>query len=140
MLPGQVHYGFSESKEMTVEHSWGERIIPNFISMVAGQSLESCPLRASLRTASRSRPLGLSTHSAIAVSVFVFALLQPCSCATMLLKALGGALYIESITMYCPHVCSELANQRQVRILAIGTFTLSTPTRRRLVCQAEGPV
>ena len=32
------------------------------------------------------------------------------------------ALYIESIIMYCPHVCSGQTDQGQVRILAIGTF------------------
>ena len=54
------------------------------------------------------------------------AVLQPCSPATVLPRALGGALYIESVTMHCPHVCSELANQGQVRILATGTFNSST--------------
>ena len=67
--PGQVHYGFHVTKEITVECSWGERVIPNFIFTVAGQSLESHPLRASLHAASWSLPLGLSTHAAISVSV-----------------------------------------------------------------------
>ena len=62
--PQEVHYGFSVTKEMTVEHSWGERVIPNFIPMVSGQSLESRSLRASLRAASRSLPLA-STHTAV---------------------------------------------------------------------------
>ena len=81
---------------------------------------------------SRSLPLGLSAPGAISVSVLctattpVSALLQPCSHATVSPRAPGGALYIESIVTYCPHVCSELADQGQVRILATGTFTLST--------------
>ena len=29
--PRQVHYEFSVSKEVTVERSWGERVITNFI-------------------------------------------------------------------------------------------------------------
>ena len=41
-------------------------------------------------------------------------------------RALGRTLYIESVTMYCPHVYSQQAEQGQVRILAIGTFTFST--------------
>ena len=41
--PKQVHYGFSVTKEMTVERSWGQRVIPNFIPMVAGQVQESHP-------------------------------------------------------------------------------------------------
>ena len=35
-------------------------------------------------------------------------------------------LFIESIAMYHPHVRRELADQGQVRILATGTFSLST--------------
>ena len=111
--PEQVHYGFSVTKEMTVEHSWGERVIPNFISMVAGQSLESHSLRASLHAASWSLPLGpsarpssepLCLHShplgLCPQCCHHFSLcsdlLQPCSCATMSHRALGRALYIES--------------------------------------------
>ena len=59
-----------------------------------------------------------------------FALLS-CSLVAMPLccpRALGGALYIESIVMYCPHVCSELVSQGQLRILATGTLILFTPT------------
>ena len=41
-------------------------------------------------------------------------------------RAPGRALYIESVTTHRPHVCSELASQCQVRILATGTFILST--------------
>ena len=70
--PRQVHSGFSVTKEMAVEHSWGETVIPNFIPTVAGQSLESHPLRVSLHAASQSLPLGLSpppTPAAILVSV-----------------------------------------------------------------------
>ena len=67
--PGQVHYGFNETKETKVERSWGERVIPNFVPMVAGQSLESHPLRVSLHAASWSLPLGLSTPAAVSVSV-----------------------------------------------------------------------
>ena len=52
-----------------MECSWGERVIPNFIPMVAGQSLEFHPLRASLHAASQSLPLGLSARTAISVSV-----------------------------------------------------------------------
>ena len=54
------------------------------------------------------------------------ALLQPFSHATVWPRALGRALYRESIATYCPHACSEQANQGQMRILATGTFTLST--------------
>ena len=63
--PRQVHYGFNVTKEMTVEHSWGERVISNFSPMVAGQSLESRPLRAHLHAEGRSLPLGLSACTAI---------------------------------------------------------------------------
>ena len=122
--PRQVHYGFNVTKEMTVGRSWGERAIPNSIS-TSGRSLKSHPLRASLYA-----------HTAIPVSVLsaattpASALLQPCSRATMSPRALGRALYIGSIATYCPQVCSELANQGQVRILATGSFILST-TRQR---------
>ena len=126
----QFHYGFSVTKEMTVEHSWGERVISNFIPTVVGDSLEFCPLRGSLHAANQSLPLGLSAPVAISVSVLGAATtpvssLLSCSHATMLPRALGGPLYIESIA-YWPRVCSELPDQGQVRILAIGTFTLST--------------
>ena len=121
--PGQVHYGFNVTKEMTVEHSSGVRVVPNFISTVAGQSLKSHSLRASLHAASRSLPLGLSTRTVIphshplspsvctAVShscplglcprhchhsSLCSALLQPCSPATVSPRVLGGALYIVS--------------------------------------------
>ena len=63
--PWQVHYGFSVTKEMTVERSWSERVIPNFISTVAGQSLKFRSLRASLHAASWSLPLGLSVCTAV---------------------------------------------------------------------------
>ena len=63
--PRQVHYGFSVTKEMTVKHSWGERVIPNFIPTVAGQLLKSSSLRASLHATSWSLPLGLSAHTAV---------------------------------------------------------------------------
>ena len=78
------------TKEMTVEHSWGERVIPNFISTVAGQSVESHPLRASVHVASQSLPLGLSAPRAISVSVLgaaitpVSVLWQLCSPVTVL--------------------------------------------------------
>ena len=32
--PGQVHYGFNVTKEMTVKHSWEERVIPKFKTIV----------------------------------------------------------------------------------------------------------
>ena len=35
-------------------------------------------------------------------------------CHSVVPRALGGALYIESVATYFPHVCSELANQGQV--------------------------
>ena len=54
------------------------------------------------------------------------ALLQPCSPATVSPRALGGALYMESITTHCPHVYSEPAKEGQVRILATGTLISST--------------
>ncbi|XP_073078933.1 gamma-aminobutyric acid receptor-associated protein-like 1 isoform X1 [Manis javanica] len=82
------------------------------------------------KSASWSLPLGPSIPAAVSVSILsaantpASALLQPCSCATLSPRALGGALYIQSIAMYYPHVFSELANQGQVRIPAIGTFTL----------------
>ena len=131
--PRQVHYGFSETKEMTVEHSWGERVIPNFIPTVAGQSLESCPLRASLHAAGRSLPPGPSARCSHLKSLSsVLPLLQPllsCSRAAAIPRCHPehwAELFIESITTYCPHMCSELASQGQGRILALGTFTLST--------------
>ena len=62
--PRKVYYGVNATKEMTVECSWGERVIPNLTSMVAGQSLESHPLRASLQAASGSPPLGPSARTA----------------------------------------------------------------------------
>ena len=131
---GQVHYGFSVIKEMTVECSWGEQL--SFILTVAGQSLEPHPLRASLHAASRSLPLGPSALAAVSVSALHAATtpvssLLSCSCTPISPRAPGRALYIESIMTHCPHVCIELAIQGQVRILATGTSTLSTP------CQAE---
>ena len=133
--PRQAHHGFSVTREMTVEHSWDERVISNFISMVAGQSLESHSLRVSLHVASWSLPLGLSACTVVLHShplglcprrchhsSLCSALLQPCSLATMSHRALGRALYIETTAMYCPQVCSELVNQGQVRILATGTL------------------
>ena len=159
--PGQVHYGFIVTKGMTVECSWSERVIPNFISTVAGQSLKSCSLRATLHAASRSLPLGPSVHTAVPHSgppglsallsctaiLWAFlpaqpscsviphscplglctaiphsrplglcprhchhsslcsALLQPCSHCTASPRVLGRALYIQSVTRHCPHVC-----------------------------------
>ena len=135
--PGQVHYGFSVTKEMTIECFGGERVIPNFISTVAGQSLESCRLRMSLHAARRSLPLGLSAPTAVSVSALhaattsvssllscSFAAVPPCHAQS----TSRTLYYIESTAMYCPQVCSELANQGQVRILATGTFILSTPS------------
>ena len=84
------------------ERSWGERVAPNFIPTVAGQSLESHPLRASLHAAS-SLCLWASPppqHLSLCVqrchcSSLCSALLQPCSPATLSHRALGGALYTE---------------------------------------------
>ena len=83
----------------------------------------SKPVYASGPLCPHSRPLGLCPWCCHHCSL-CSALLQPCSCATVSLRALGRALYIESIATYCPHVCSELADQ--VRILATGTFILFT--------------
>ena len=85
--------------------------------------LHSCPLGLSAQS-SHTAVLWASVLSAATTPAS--ALLQPCSRATVSPRALGRALYIESITMHCPHMCSELANQGQVRILATGTFILST--------------
>ena len=83
--------------------------IPNFIPMVADQSLESPLLIVSLHVAGWSLPLGLSSPSAISLSVPgsattpVSALLQPCTPAAMQHpRAQGGALFIESITNVLP--------------------------------------
>ena len=131
--PVPVHYGFNVTKEMTVEHSWGERIIPNFISTVAGQSLETQTQSKSARRKpiSTSGPFYLHSHPSLCPrccyhSSLCSALLQPCSPATVSPRSLGRTLYIESVTTYCPHMCSELAGQGQVRILATGTLILST--------------
>ena len=107
--------------------------LPNFIPTVAVQSLESLSLRASLQAASQSLPLGLShpgshftlcpLHCHLSSLCSPSALQQP--------RVLGGVLYIESITTYCPHVGSEQAGQDWVRILAIGTFTFFTDTFMR---------
>ena len=55
------------------------------------------------------------------------AALQPCH--RVVSRALGGALFIESTTMYCPQMCSELVNHSQVRILATGTLFIHTSSR-----------
>ena len=39
--PRQVHYGFSVTKEMTMEHSWGKRVYTQLYLLVVGQALES---------------------------------------------------------------------------------------------------
>ena len=52
------------------------------------------------------------------------AALQPCH--HVVLRALGGTLFIESTAVYCPQVCSELLSHGQGRILATGTLILST--------------
>ena len=145
--PRQVRYGFSVTKEMTVEHSWGERVIPNFISTVVGQSLKSHSLRASLHPARQSLPLGPSVHTAILWASLhsrpaqpssgpLSLALPPCQpllCSPAALQPCHGVTQstrqssqIEATAMYCLHVCSELANQGQVRILATGTFILFT--------------
>ena len=88
--PRQVHYEFSVAKEKTLEHSWGERVIANFTSSVAGQSLKSHSLRVSLHTASRSLPLGLSAPQlssgplsfALPPLQPLLSLLHPCNHAT----------------------------------------------------------
>ena len=49
--PGQVDYRFNVTKEMTVECSWGERLIPNFFSSVPGQSLKSRSEQVSMQQA-----------------------------------------------------------------------------------------
>ena len=132
--PGQVHYRFNVTKELTAESSWGERVIPNFISTVACQSLESRPLRGSLHAASRSLPLGLPTPAAASVSNLVAlpplqplllcpAALQLCHCVT---QSTGQSSFCRvNNNIYCPHMCSELASYSSVRILATRTFTLS---------------
>ena len=115
---------------------------------VAGQSLESHSLRASLHAAGRSLPLGPSVLTAVlwaslhspptqpSSGLLSLALppLQPLLCSPAALepchrdapRALGGALFIESTAMYCPQVCSELVSHGQVRILATGTLILCT--------------
>ena len=67
--PRRVHYGFSVTKEMSVKRSWGGRVMPNFISTVAGQSLKSRSFKARLHAASWCLPLGLSAHTAVPISV-----------------------------------------------------------------------
>ena len=106
--PGQVHYGFNMPKEMTVKHSLSERVIPNFISMVAGQSLilftqsdSACskPISATEPVYTHNHPLGLSARTAVLWLCpqcchhfsLCSALLYPCSHATMSPRALGVA-------------------------------------------------
>ena len=85
--PGQVHHGFNVTKEMTVKPSWGERVIPNFISMVTGQSLESHLLRASLQAASWPLTLDPSAPTAILwASVLGAATTHPLLCAPATLQ------------------------------------------------------
>ena len=125
--PEEVHYGFSETKEMTVEHSWVERVYTQLYSP-SGRSVTRIPSTQSESACSKpvsaSGPLCHHSHLSLCPrhchhSSLCSALLQPCSCATVFPRALGRALY-------CPQVCSELVNQGQVRILATGTFTLYT--------------
>ena len=111
--PGQVHYGFNETKEMTVKHSWGERVITQLSShggrsitrILSTQSESACS-----KTISVSGPLYLRSHLSLHPwhchhSSLISALLQLCSsCATVWPRALGGALYIESITSIA-HIC-----------------------------------
>ena len=115
---------------MTMECYWGERVVSNFIPTVAGQSLESCPLRSSLHAASWSLPLGLYPAAIPSLSSALPPLQPLLSCSHEALPPCHpehwAELFIESIAMYHPRMCSELANQGQVRILAIGTFSLST--------------
>ena len=112
----------------------GWKVIPNFISTVARQSLESRPVRGSLHAASRSLPLGLPTPAAASVSILVAlpplqpllvcpAAFQLCHCVT---QSNGqSSFYRVNNNIYCPHMCSELGSYSLVRILATGTFTLS---------------
>ena len=142
--PRQVHYGFNETKEMTVEHFGGERVYTQLYShggrsitrVLSTQSKSACSklVSASGPLCLHNRPLGLCPqhcHHSSLCSVF----LQPCSRATVSPRPLGGALYIESIATYCPHVCSEQADQGQVGILATRTFILSTVTLRHFIAK-----
>ena len=65
----EVHYGFNETKKMTMELSWDQRVYTQLYSHGGSQSLESRPLRASLHAANRSLLLGLSAPAAVSVSV-----------------------------------------------------------------------
>ena len=146
--PRQVCYGFNVTKEKDRKTFLGWKGYTQFHFQVAGQSLESHSLRVSLHAASWSLPLGPSVHTAVLWASLhsrptqpssgplssVLSPLQPLLCPPAALqpchhvvpRALGRALFIESIAMYCPQVCSELVNHSQVRILATGTFILFT--------------
>ena len=127
---------------------------PNFISMVAGQSLKSHSLRVSVHAASQSLPLGPSVCTPVLWASLhtcptqpspgplssVLPPLQPLLCSPAALqpchrvapRALSRALYIKPTAMYCPQVCSELVNQGQVRIRATETLILSTPLKTKM--------
>ena len=94
--PRQVHYGFSVTKEIDSKTFSGRKGYMQLYFQVAGQSLKSHSLRASLHAASQSLPLGPNVCTAVPHShplglcprcchhsSFCSALLQPCSCVTM---------------------------------------------------------
>ena len=124
-------------RKMTMECSWGERIYTQLYSH-GGESITGIPSIQSKSACSKpvpaSGPLRLRSHPSLCPqcchhsSFCPPAALQPCSNgATVSPRALGKALYVESIiTTYFSHLCSEQANQGQVRILVIGSFTFST--------------
>ena len=124
----------SVRQKMTAERSWGKRFYTQLYSH-GGRSITRIPSTQSRSAGSKlvsaSGPLCPRSHPSLCPrcchhSSLCSALLQPCSCAGVSPTTLGRALHRESVTVYCPHVCSESANQGQVRILGTGTFTLYT--------------
>ena len=101
--PRQVHYGFSVTKEMTVERSWGERVYTQLyfhggrsitkISPTQSKSACSKPVSASGPLCPHSHPLGLLAHTVSCTAILwasvlgtvttaASALLQPCDHVT----------------------------------------------------------
>ena len=123
--------------KMTTERSWGERVYTQVYSH-GGRSVTRIPSAQSESACSKPvsafGPLDPQPSQSLSLVLPPLQPLLSCSpAAVQQPRALGRTLYIESVTMHCPHVCSEQANQGQVRILATGNFTLST-----IAFQAEG--
>ena len=98
----------------------------------------SCPLGPSASTANLCLPSRPAQPSSGPLSLVLPLLCSPAAlqpCHRVKPRALGGALYVESIAMYCPHVHSELVNQGQVRILELSFYPQGVFCKRFLGTQ-----